>query len=71
MERHLRVLTKENILRSIEENGSFIYNYRLLLNGKAVPVSLRATLVDESDGRKLILGVTNDEEEYRRRLEKA
>ncbi|MBQ9632465.1 MAG: hypothetical protein IJV04_06085, partial [Lachnospiraceae bacterium] len=71
MERNLRALTKENMLRTIEENGSFIHNYRLLLNGKAVPVSLRATLVDESDGRKLILGVTNDEEEYRRQLEEA
>ena len=71
MERNLRAFTKENMLRAIEENGSFIHNYRLLMNGRAVPVSLRATLVDENDGRKLILGVTNDEEEYRRQLERA
>ena len=71
MGRNLRALTKENMLRTIEENGSFIHNYRLLMNGKAVPVSLRATLVNENDGRKLILGVTNDEEEYRRQLEEA
>ena len=71
MARNLRAFTRENMLRTIEENGSFIHNYRLLMNGKAVPVSLRATLVDESDGKKLILGVTNDEEEYKRQLEKA
>ena len=71
MERHLRVLTKENMLHTIEENGSFIHNYRLLLNRKAVPVSLRATLIDEKDGRKLILGVTNDEQAYRRQLEES
>ena len=71
MGRNLRALTKENMLRAIEESGSFIHNYRLLLNGKAVPVSLRATMVEELDGRKLILGVTNDEEEYRRQLEEA
>ena len=69
MERHLRVLTKENMLRGIEKNGSFIHNYRLLLDGKTVPVSLRATLVKEADGEKIILGVTNDEEEQRRKLE--
>ena len=69
--RSLRALTRENMLRTIEENGSFIHNYRLLMNGKAVPVSLRATMIDENDGRTLILGVTNDEEEYRRQLEEA
>ena len=71
MERNLQALSKENMLRKIENNGSFIHHYRLMLNGKSVPVSLRATMVDENDGSKLILGVTNDEEEYRRQLEKA
>ena len=41
------------------------------MGGKAVPVSLRATLIQETDGEKIILGVTNDEEEYRRKLENA
>ena len=71
IEESLRVLTEENMLRAIEEDGSFIFNYRLLMDGKAVPVSLRATVVAENDGRKLIIGVTNDEREYMRRLEKA
>ena len=34
-------------------------------------MSLRASLVKESDGEKIIIGVTNDEEEYRRKLERA
>ena len=71
MERHLLVLTKENILRVIRENGFFIHNYRLIIDGKRVPVSLRASLVREDDGEKIILGVTNDEGEYRRQLEEA
>ena len=41
------------------------------MDGKPVPVSLRATLIQENDGQKIILGITNDEEEYRRKLEKA
>lgn len=69
MERHLRVLTKENMLRGIEKTGLFIHNYRLLLDGKTVPVSLRAALVKENDKEMIILGVTNDEEEYRRKAE--
>lgn len=71
MERNLRAFTKENMLRAVEEDGFFIHNYRLMLKEKAVPVSLRACMLDENDGKKLILGVTNDEEEYRRQLEKA
>ncbi|MBR3742041.1 MAG: EAL domain-containing protein [Clostridia bacterium] len=71
LERHLRVLTKENMLAEIQKNGSLIHNYRMLLDGKPMPVSLRATLIQENNGQKIILGITNDEEEYRRKLEKA
>ena len=71
LERHLRVLTKENMLSEIKQNGFLIHNYRMLLNGQFKPVSLRATLIQENDGEKIILGITNDEEEYRRKLERA
>ena len=71
MERHLRVFTKENVLRGLKENGLFIHHYRMMMGGKKVPTSLKATLIQESDGEKIILGVTNDEEEYRRKLEAA
>jgi hypothetical protein len=61
IERHLRILTKENMLREIREHGLFIHKYRLLLGGKTVPAGLKATLIRESDGEKIILGVTIDE----------
>ena len=71
LERHLRVLTKDNMLSEIRKNGFLIHNYRMLSDGKPMPVSIRATLIRESDGEKIILGITNDEEEYKRKLEKA
>ncbi len=58
MERHLRVLTKENMMHDIHENGLFIHNYGLLLNGESVPVSLRAVMKREGDREKVILGVS-------------
>ena len=58
IERHLRVFTRENILREIREKGSFLHDYRLCLSGKVIPVSLKATLGHEDDGEKLIVGVT-------------
>ena len=71
IERHLRILTKENMLHEIRENGFFIYHYRLKMDGKTVPVNLRATMVSGTDGDRIILGVANDEAEYRRKLEEA
>ena len=72
MERHLRVLTRDNMLREIQDKGFFVHNYHLLMGGKSVPVTLKATLVKEDDGDVIILGVSNDEKaKYRRRLEEA
>ena len=72
MERHLRVLTKENMLGEIKKNGFFVHNYGLLMDGKSVPVSLRATLTYEEDGEKILLGVLPDDKaELRIRLEEA
>ncbi|MDO5703329.1 MAG: PAS domain-containing protein, partial [Lachnospiraceae bacterium] len=42
----------------------------MIMNGKYVPTSLRATLVEETDGKKIIIGVTNDENEEMRRKAK-
>ena len=61
IERHLRIFTKENMLREIREHGIFIHKYRLLLEGKIVPAGLKAKLIRESDGEKIILGVTIEE----------
>ncbi len=70
LERHLSVLTRENVMREIRKNGTLTHDYRMLLEGKSVPVSLRATLIQEDDGEKILLGVMSDEtEENRRRLE--
>lgn len=61
IERHLRIFTKENMLREIREHGIFIHKYRLLLGGKVVSAGLKAKLIRESDGEKIILGVTIEE----------
>ncbi len=50
-------ITKENILGEIARNGVFVFKYRLMIDGQAHPVSLRAGLSDEADGKKLIVGV--------------
>jgi hypothetical protein len=60
MERHLRVMTRENMMREIQDRGFFVHKYRLLLNGEKVPVTLKATRAPEEDGDKILLGVVFD-----------
>ncbi len=55
--RYRELFTKENVLRDAAENGAFSISYRLMIGGEAHPVTLRAALVKESDGEKLIVGV--------------
>ena len=72
MERHLRVLTKDNMLSDIQRTRFFNHHYRMIMSGQYVPASLIATMVEEDDGKKILLGVTRDEnEEIRRKLEEA
>ncbi len=59
LEAYMKAVTKENILREIRRQGLFVLNYRLILNGVSTPVSLRAALVMEPDGDKLIVGVNS------------
>ena len=59
--RFSRIATTENIMKEIRRNGLFSLDYRLILNGKSTPVSLRAALVQESDGEKLIVGINSVE----------
>ena len=58
--------TKENVLKEIKENGIFIIDYRLLIEGAPVYVSLKAALVKEKDKPQLIVGVVNIDRQVKR-----
>jgi hypothetical protein len=51
------VFVKEHVVEEIKRNDSFVWRYRLLINGEPNEVTLKAVLVEESDGTKLIIGV--------------
>ena len=61
IERHLRVFTKENMMREIREKGFFVHEYRMVMEGKTVPTRLKATMVEEDGREKIILGVVCEE----------
>ena len=75
--RLLEVLTKENMMEEIYRHGIFSVGYRLMLRGTPRYVQLRAAIVEEKEGPRLIVGIIDidaqvrQEEEYKRRLERA
>ena len=73
----LSTFTKKNILAEIERSGIFILSCRLIMEGKPVYVQIRASVVEEREGPRLIVGLVNidsqvrQEEEYGKRLAQA
>lgn len=57
----LSALTKENILRSIEEMGSFVLFFRARVFGKMAPVNLKAVRI-KHDRDHIILGLREKKE---------
>lgn len=77
LERYLDLFNKPNVLSAIERNGIFTLRYRLVIGGKPTHVQLKAAMIDEKDGPRLIVGISNidtvvhQEEEYAKRLTQA
>ena len=59
----LQIFTKENILREIEQNGSFSHTYRMLLCGVPTYVIMKATRMDE---RNIVIGTSNIDSRVKR-----
>ena len=57
-----QLFTKDNVMNDIRQNGIFTCAYRLTIQQKTIPVTLRAVIVSEEDGEKLIVGVMKAKE---------
>ena len=71
LEKFQTLLTRENVMREVEKNGFYSFNYRMLMNGEPVYLSLKAALVEEADGKKLIIGFNNIDSQIKREQEYA
>ncbi len=54
-------LTKDNVLQTIKDNGVFTMQYRIVINDRQIPATMRAVLVREDNADKLIVGVYKKE----------
>ena len=77
LNRFLSVFTKENVLAEIKRSGVFTFAYRLMIAGKPVHVQMKAAMVEEKDGPRLIVSLNDIDaqvrqaEEMEKRLEQA
>ena len=75
--RFLAAFTKGNVVAAIERNGIFTLGYRLMLDGRPIHVQLKAAMVEEERGPRLIIGLNDidaqvrQEEETERQLAQA
>ena len=74
LNRFLSAFTKENVMSKVKKNGIFTLGYRLMLNGKPVHVQMKAAMVTEKEGPRLVVGLNDidnqvrQEEEFERRI---
>jgi len=70
-DRVISALTGENVMSEIKEKGIFMLEYRIMKEGKPLYIQLKAAMVDEQDGKHLIVGLYDIDAEYQQReLEK-
>ena len=60
---------KKKVMSILERDGSFTMKYRLMVHNTPTWVSMKATLLEDRDGRHLIIGVNNIDAQMKRELE--
>ena len=77
LDRFLKEFTQEKVLEEIGKNGAYALRYRIVLDGRPVHALLKAVLVEEKDGPRLIVALIDvdaqvqQEDEYNSRIAKA
>ncbi len=77
LNRFLSVFNKTNVMAEVKRSGIFSVGYRLMREGTPFHVQMKAAMVEEKEGPRLIVGLNDidvqvrQEEEVGRRLEQA
>ena len=74
LKRFMHAFTRENVLSEIGHAGLFALTYRLVIQEKPIYIQLKCAMVEEAEGRRLIVGINDvdaqvkQEQEYEKRL---
>ena len=67
--RFLNIFSKDKIMAIVKRDGSFTTKYRLILDGVPVYVSMKVTLLEDEDGKHLVIGTNNIDAQMKREQE--
>ncbi len=65
----LSAFTKENLLKEMQETGTFTLNYRLMFGERPTYVSMKATRMAKRNDQHIVIGVNNIDAQMKRQLE--
>lgn len=65
--RVLKVLSMENFLAEIRRSGVFTLDYRIMKDGRPFYVQMKAAMVEEKEGTRMIVGLSDINAEYQQR----
>ena len=65
MSRVLTVFTRENVLGEVEQHGIFTMSYRIMMQGEPRYIQVKAAMVEEKEGKRLIVGVSDIDAQVR------
>lgn len=77
LNRFLSTFTRENVMEEIGRSGIFMLTYRIMAKGVPLYVQLKAALIEEKEGTRMIVGISDidaqvrQEEEYIKTLSRA
>jgi diguanylate cyclase (GGDEF)-like protein len=63
--RVLTAFTKENVMTEVGERGIFTLSYRIMMRGEPLYVQLKAAMVEEREGKRLIVGISDIDAQVR------
>ena len=66
IDQFLALFTKDNIIKAIENNGVFSINLRLMHKGKPRYSRIKATIIEEDSGPRLIIGIIDTDSQMRK-----
>ncbi|MCR5297090.1 MAG: EAL domain-containing protein [Clostridiales bacterium] len=67
LDRFLSAFTRENVMAETENGGTFTLDYRLMKDSEPFHVRMKAAMVEEKEGPRLVVGLADNEEEFRRK----
>ncbi|MDO4803990.1 MAG: EAL domain-containing protein [Lachnospiraceae bacterium] len=67
LNRFLMSFTAENVIAEAKKGGIFTLDYRLVMDGKPIYIQMKAAMVEEKEGPRLIVGLYDIDALYRQR----